>query len=116
MGPLHPLPSMMTTQDNPPAPAVRRHPLGKPATGRANGAATLGPARLARRLLRIWERASAFWLARRLAVLEAELRALDARLDDTKGESLQRDLTAWESCSMERAVLCVRLRHCRSMR
>ena len=112
---LHP----MTTHSNRPAGHEARHP-GQAGRLPICGPGYPGSARRAPPFVRAWHASRELWLARRLAGIEAELRALAARLDVTHGEGRPtaswQDLADWEGCCMERAVLRARIRRWRSMR
>jgi hypothetical protein len=112
-------PQPMTTHSNRPAGHEARRswqagrlPFCRPGYG--------GSARRAPPFVRAWHAAREFWLSRRLASIEAELRALAARLEVTHGEGRPtaswQDLADWEGCCMERAVLRARIRRWKSMR
>jgi hypothetical protein len=75
------------------------------------------PTRRPWRLVRAWQAARAYWLARRLARVEAELQTLTARLQGADGhaEISREDLLARESCSIEIATLRAQIARCRAL-
>jgi hypothetical protein len=74
------------------------------------------PARRPCRLVRAWQAARAYWLARRLARVEEELKTLTARLQGAvdHAESSREDLLARESCCIEIATLRAQIARCRA--
>ena len=94
--------------------------LGNPVSRFQTGRGMERPALGASRLVRAWHAAGDAWLARRLARVEAELRALKMRLA-ARGENGQpqfsrEDLLAIESCCIESATLRARIERCRTPR